>query len=220
MGEGSLALVLSSVAATALSGAPSSGDAYLDDLQGHWIMQGTLGGKQFTYKAIGQRVLDGAWLKLHMVDARKPPRYEADVFLGYDAKAHDFIVHWLDQFGAAGARVVGIEENRQAVKDAETNVRLNRIPQGRVRFISSRVEDGLERLAREAWDAVILDPPRQGCPPPVLAGAPCEAVRTPPGCRVPAASEPARRSPRPSRFSQSDRSRCCCWSRTDCQARD
>ena len=70
---------------------------------------------------------------------------------------------------AAGARVVGIEENRQAVKDAEANVRLNRIPQGRARFIASRVEEGLERFVLEAWDAVILDPPRQGCPRPVLA---------------------------------------------------
>jgi 23S rRNA (uracil1939-C5)-methyltransferase len=82
---------------------------------------------------------------------------------------------------AAGARVVGIEENRQAVKDAEANVRLNRIPQGRVRFMAARVEEGLERLAREAWDAVILDPPRQGCPQPILAGvferiAPSRAV--------------------------------------------
>lgn len=70
---------------------------------------------------------------------------------------------------AAGARVVGIEENRQAVKDAEMNVGLNRIPDGRVRFICARVEDGLARVSREAWDAVILDPPRQGCPKAVLS---------------------------------------------------
>ncbi|PYS19575.1 MAG: hypothetical protein DMG11_31545 [Acidobacteria bacterium] len=70
---------------------------------------------------------------------------------------------------AAGARVTGIDENRQAIRDAETNVRLNRIPDGRVRFISARVEEGLTRAAREAWDAVILDPPRQGCPKPVLS---------------------------------------------------
>ena len=69
---------------------------------------------------------------------------------------------------AAGARVVGIEENRQAIKDAEMNVRLNRIPDGRVRFMCVRVEDGLARVGREAWDAVILDPPRQGCPRPIL----------------------------------------------------
>jgi 23S rRNA (uracil1939-C5)-methyltransferase len=70
---------------------------------------------------------------------------------------------------AAGARVIGIDEDRQAIEDAEMNVRLNRIPHGRVRFISARVEDGLARAARETWDAVILDPPRQGCPRPILS---------------------------------------------------
>jgi 23S rRNA (uracil1939-C5)-methyltransferase len=58
---------------------------------------------------------------------------------------------------------------------------LNRIPGGRVQFISARVEDGLARVAREAWDAVILDPPRQGCPKPILTAvfghiAPSRAV--------------------------------------------
>jgi hypothetical protein len=86
--------------------APSSDDMYLNDLRGPWIMQGTLGGKPVRYDAVGQRILGGAWLKLHMVQAGKGPGYQADVFLGYDPKARDFIVHWLDRFGAAGARVV------------------------------------------------------------------------------------------------------------------
>src|SRR5207244_8352071 len=64
---------------------------------------------------------------------------------------------------AAGARVVGIEENRQAVRDAEMNVRLNRIPDGHVRFICARLEDGLGRVSREAGAAVILAPRAQGC---------------------------------------------------------
>ena len=34
----------------------------------------------------------------------------------------------------AGARVTAIEENRQAIEDAEANVRLNRLPAGQVRF--------------------------------------------------------------------------------------
>jgi 23S rRNA (uracil1939-C5)-methyltransferase len=68
----------------------------------------------------------------------------------------------------AGARVLGVEENRQAIRDAELNVRMNRIAGGRTRFVSARVEDALERASREKWDAVILDPPRQGCPKPVL----------------------------------------------------
>ena len=70
---------------------------------------------------------------------------------------------------AAGARVTGIDENRQAIKDAEVNLRLNRIPAGRARFMCARVEAGVARMAGDVWDAVILDPPRQGCPKPVLA---------------------------------------------------
>jgi 23S rRNA (uracil1939-C5)-methyltransferase len=70
---------------------------------------------------------------------------------------------------AAGARVIGIEENRQAVNDAEMNVRLNHIPQGRARYISGRVEEQLASVMRQVWDAVILDPPRQGCPQAVLS---------------------------------------------------
>ena len=67
----------------------------------------------------------------------------------------------------AGSRVLGIDENHQAIHDAEMNVRLNRIPGG-VRFMASRVEDALRRASRDIWDAVILDPPRQGCPERVL----------------------------------------------------
>jgi len=68
----------------------------------------------------------------------------------------------------AGARVLGVEENRQAIRDAELNVRMNRIAAGHARFVSARVEDALERASREKWDAVVLDPPRQGCPKRVL----------------------------------------------------
>ena len=69
----------------------------------------------------------------------------------------------------AGAMVTAIEENRQAIADAEANVRLNRLPPGRIRFIASRVEDALARVVKDSWDGVVLDPPRQGCPAAVLA---------------------------------------------------
>jgi 23S rRNA (uracil1939-C5)-methyltransferase len=78
----------------------------------------------------------------------------------------------------AGARVTAVEENRQAVKDADANIRLNRIPDGRVQLMCARVEDALPRVVREPWDAVVLDPPRPGCPPGVLAGV-FEAIAPP-----------------------------------------
>ena len=70
----------------------------------------------------------------------------------------------------AGVRVTAVEENRQAMKDAEANIRLNRVPGGMIRLLTSTVEDALPRVARDRWDAVVLDPPRQGCPPEVLDG--------------------------------------------------
>jgi 23S rRNA (uracil1939-C5)-methyltransferase len=74
------------------------------------------------------------------------------------------------QIAKTGASVTAIEENRQAIADAEANVRLNRLPPGQIRFISSRVEDALTRAGKDSWDAVVLDPPRQGCPPAVVTG--------------------------------------------------
>ena len=71
------------------------------------------------------------------------------------------------QLAKAGARVVAIEENRQAIKDAEANLRLNRLPDAQVRFIAGRVEELV--LGISQFDAVVLDPPRQGCPRAVLS---------------------------------------------------
>jgi hypothetical protein len=91
---------------------PSTDNAYLDALQGDWDMSGTLLGKPVKYRARGERVLQGGFLRLHMIDAADVPTYEADLFLGYDAHADDYIGHWLDRFGAAGARVVASGKRR------------------------------------------------------------------------------------------------------------
>lgn len=69
---------------------------------------------------------------------------------------------------AAGARVVAVEENRQAVKDAEANIRLNRLAPEAVRLLAGRVEDVLARLRGRRFDLIVLDPPRQGCPDGVI----------------------------------------------------
>ena len=55
------------------------------------------------------------------------------------------------------ARVFGIEENRQAIEDAERNARLNNVPSSRVRF-SARAEDAVRPRRVNAGDGVVLDP--------------------------------------------------------------
>jgi hypothetical protein len=55
----------SSVATRSADSVKSADEAYLDALQGKWVMEGTLGGKPVRYFAVAQRVLNGGFLKLH-----------------------------------------------------------------------------------------------------------------------------------------------------------
>lgn len=68
-----------------------------------------------------------------------------------------------------GAHVTAVEENRTAIEDLLANVRLNRLDGSRIRAITGRAEALTDRLLRTEWDAVVLDPPREGCAPGVLA---------------------------------------------------
>ena len=86
--------------------AASADTQYLDALIGKWDMRGTLGGQPVRYHAFAGRVLMGGFVRLHMLDAAASPQYEADLYLGFDDKTGDYVGHWLDRFGAAGARVV------------------------------------------------------------------------------------------------------------------
>jgi hypothetical protein len=53
-------------------------------------------------------VLQDGWLRFHMLDVSQPPKYEANLYLGFDSATGDYVAHWLDGFGAGGARVVGL----------------------------------------------------------------------------------------------------------------
>jgi 23S rRNA (uracil1939-C5)-methyltransferase len=67
-----------------------------------------------------------------------------------------------------GHHVTAVEESRKATRDAARNARRSGVPEARLRLVPSHVEDALPRLPAEGFDVVILDPPRQGCPEPVL----------------------------------------------------
>lgn len=70
---------------------------------------------------------------------------------------------------ATARRVVGIESIGAAIEDARLNAEHNRV--NNVEFVIGEVERVLpKRLASgESFDVVILDPPRRGCHPDVLA---------------------------------------------------
>jgi hypothetical protein len=65
------------------------------------------------------------------------PGYEASVYFGYDDHAHDYIAHWLEQFGAAGARVVATGR-----RDGQTLVLAFPYPEGALRDALELAADG------------------------------------------------------------------------------
>ncbi len=65
-----------------------------------------------------------------------------------------------------GVHVTGIEEQPQAVRDAQRSARYSGL--GGATFVAGRAEDYTATLPRQ-FDAVVLDPPRRGCHPRVLA---------------------------------------------------
>ena len=56
----------------------------------------------------------------------------------------------------------------RAARDAELNRRQNGVGEDRLKLVCASVEQALPRFAAGAFDAVVLDPPREGCPPEVV----------------------------------------------------
>lgn len=79
----------------------AAADSVLARLIGEWTMVGRVGGDSVQYTLRVQRLLQGRYIGLHMLDDATPPGYEARVMIGADTTASRIIVHWLDSFGAA-----------------------------------------------------------------------------------------------------------------------
>jgi hypothetical protein len=85
-------------------------DALLDELEGQWCMNGTLMGEPVEYNLDASWVLGHQFLLLEMREVSNPPQYEAAIFIGYDDSGDQYVVHWLDQFGAKPSATLGYGE--------------------------------------------------------------------------------------------------------------
>ena len=99
----------------ALAGAAAAARARVACATGRPLGHERLGAGQAgaLYRAAGRWVLAEGWLELHLTERTGAAGYEARVFIGYDASAQQYIAHWLDRFGAAGARVVATGERHE-----------------------------------------------------------------------------------------------------------
>jgi len=67
-----------------------------------------------------------------------------------------------------GHAVTGVEESRKAGRDAELNRRTNGLGEESLRLVPASAEAALPRFEPGAFDAVVLDPPRDGASAAVL----------------------------------------------------
>ena len=133
-----LALTLAVTAHAAAPSAPPGADPFLALLAGPWNMVATVPGKPTWHQhGEGRWVLKDGWLCLSIIDIASPPAYQASVYLGFDPKAGDYIAHWLDQFGAAGARVLATGK-----RDGQTLVLLFPYAEGQFRDTLTLAADG------------------------------------------------------------------------------
>lgn len=100
-------LLLLITALMSAAAAAAGRDAYLAQLAGEWDLTGTTRAQAVHYRVHGHWILAGAWLAWELSDVKRPPSYQAQVLFSPDPAAGHYVVHWIDQFGGAGARVVG-----------------------------------------------------------------------------------------------------------------
>jgi len=148
--RGFIVLLLASVFSLNAFGQTSS-RSLLSHLQGEWDMKGTVMKKPVQYAAEGVWVLQGQFLSFHMKDVAIPPRYEANLSIGIDSSLNQFVAHWLDVFGGAGARVVGF-----GILSTERIEILYPYPEGRFRNLFNY------DYQKDAWTLVIESEGKDG----------------------------------------------------------
>ena len=92
-------------------------DPLLDRLTGHWVLHGTLAGKETTHDVAADWVLGHEYVRLHEVSREKKsdgqPAYEAIVFVGWDASTSQYACLWLDSTSGGGLSSQGIAHARR-----------------------------------------------------------------------------------------------------------
>jgi Protein of unknown function (DUF1579) len=75
-------------------------EALLDNLVGDWRIERKFGSGRTAENTVrAEWVLDHQFIELHYRDVARPPKYEATVFIGYDARDQRYVCHWIDNFG-------------------------------------------------------------------------------------------------------------------------
>jgi len=90
---------------------PTFHDELLDHFQGHWVLRGTIAGKQTVHDVNAQWVLGHQYLRFAETarekNAKGEPAYEAEVLLCWDQPGNRYFAIWLDVWGGFSKASVG-----------------------------------------------------------------------------------------------------------------
>lgn len=93
-------LIGTALAAESVGGRNEFRDVLLDNLVGDWHIERKFGNGRAAENTVpAEWVLNHQFLELHYRDVATPPKYEAIVFIGYDAGEQQYVCHWIDNFG-------------------------------------------------------------------------------------------------------------------------
>jgi hypothetical protein len=110
-----IAAVLALVAGAGQPGQAAAPPLF-ERLAGHWVLTGTIDGRQTTHDVDADLVLNGGYVRLHEVsrdkDGRGNPQYEAIVFISRDAKSGEYACLWLDNTASTGLTNGGIARGK------------------------------------------------------------------------------------------------------------
>ena len=86
-------------------------DALLDHFLGHWVLEGTIAGKQTTHDVDAEWVIGHQYLRIREVsrerNAQGEPAYEATVHIGWNQASGEYGCVWLDTYGGLAAVSLG-----------------------------------------------------------------------------------------------------------------
>lgn len=106
------ALAIACFAAAPVASAQDTPRAYLGQLVGCWRLDGEMGGAPLAQNVEARWALGGQFIEMRFVQADAPAawrsRYEALYLIGYDDRAHRYVLNLFDSFGVASAPVAGL----------------------------------------------------------------------------------------------------------------
>lgn len=126
---------------------PAFADSLLDRFVGTWVLRGKIEGETVTHDLAAEWVLQHQYVRFREVarerDAQGRPAYEAEVYIGWDARANQYVCVWLDVFGGISMPSFG-----RAKRGGDAIPFLFRNQDGRVVFQTTFAY----QRARDSWE--------------------------------------------------------------------